>query len=104
MRRGEVWWANLPPPLGRRPVVLVTRDGVYEVLTSVTAVAVTTRIRDLGVEVFLGEAEGLDRDCVANADNIITVRISQLRQRIGLLSESKISELDRAIKYALDLD
>ena len=52
----------------------------------------------------MGEAEALDRDCVANADNIITVRISQLRQRIGLLSESKISELDRAIKYALDLD
>ncbi|MCH8087678.1 MAG: type II toxin-antitoxin system PemK/MazF family toxin, partial [Chloroflexi bacterium] len=31
MRRGEVWWADLPPPSGRRPVVLLSRDAAYTV-------------------------------------------------------------------------
>lgn len=96
--------ASLPPPLGGRPVVLVTRDGVYEVRTSLTAVAVTTRIRNLPVEVPLGEAEGMNRDCVANADNLITVRTSQLRQYISTLTRGKMSELELAIKFALGLD
>jgi mRNA-degrading endonuclease toxin of MazEF toxin-antitoxin module len=26
MRRGEVWWADLPAPAGKRPVVLLSRN------------------------------------------------------------------------------
>jgi mRNA interferase MazF len=36
MRRGEVWWANLPKPVGRRPVVLLSRNAAYPVGASVT--------------------------------------------------------------------
>ena len=31
MRRGEVWWADLPAPAGRRPVVLLSRNEAYAV-------------------------------------------------------------------------
>lgn len=31
MKRGEVWWAQLPSPVGRRPVVLLSRDTAYRV-------------------------------------------------------------------------
>ena len=36
MRRGEVWWAALPKPAGRRPVVLLSRDEAYAVRELVT--------------------------------------------------------------------
>ena len=36
MKRGEVWWANLPKPVGRRPVVLLSRNAAYAVRASVT--------------------------------------------------------------------
>ncbi|RPJ34838.1 MAG: type II toxin-antitoxin system PemK/MazF family toxin [Planctomycetaceae bacterium] len=54
MRRGEVWWADLPPPTGRRPVVLLSRDDAYAVRALVTVAPVTTRIRSIPAEVPLG--------------------------------------------------
>jgi hypothetical protein len=41
MRRGEVWWAQLPSPAGRRPVVLLSRDTAYRVRSAVTVAPVT---------------------------------------------------------------
>ncbi len=37
MRRGEVWWAELPERVGRRPVVLLSRDSAYKVRSAPTA-------------------------------------------------------------------
>ncbi|MFC1989823.1 type II toxin-antitoxin system PemK/MazF family toxin [Chloroflexota bacterium] len=31
MRRGEIWWAELEPPVGERPVVLLSRNEAYNV-------------------------------------------------------------------------
>ena len=42
MKRGDVWWAQLPRPAGRRPVVLVSRDEAYHVRELVIVVSVTT--------------------------------------------------------------
>jgi len=44
MRRGEVWWAEQPEPIGRRPVVLLSRDEAYKVRNAVTVAQVTTTI------------------------------------------------------------
>ena len=41
MHRGEVWWAELPLPAGRRPVLLLSRDAAYKVRTSLTVAMVT---------------------------------------------------------------
>jgi mRNA interferase MazF len=59
MRRGEVWWADLPAPAGRRPVVLLTRDAAYDTRASVSIAPVTRTIRDIPVEVPLGPEDGL---------------------------------------------
>ena len=103
MKRSEVWWARLPEPLGRRPVVLVSRDIAYLVRTNVTAVGVTTRIRNLDTEVPLGTREGLPKRCVANADNLHTLPKSMLEARIGVLGSDKARALDEAIKLSLGL-
>ena len=103
MKRGEVWWAELPPPVGRRPVVLLSRDTAYTVRTSITVAPVTRTIRDIPVEVPLGREDGLPARCVVNLDDLTTIPKSSLRQRVSALSDARLAEIDDAIRFALDL-
>lgn len=103
MKRNEIWWAKLPDPIGRRPVVLVSRDLAYAVRANIAVVEVTTRIRGLETEVPLGPRDGLPRLCVANADNLHTIPKSLLDVRLGPLSADKARALDAAIRLALGL-
>lgn len=103
MRRGEVWWADLPEPAGRRPVVLLSRDEAYAVRELVTVAPVTTRIRDTPVEVRLGPEEGLDRECVVNLDAITTMPQADLDERMASLGVERQAQIDQAIHFALGL-
>ena len=103
MRRGEIWWADLPAPSGRRPAILVTRDSAYAVRKSVTLVPLTTRRRGIPVEVPLGPEDGVPRACVANADNVTTVLTSRLIRRIGRLAPDKLRAVEDALRFALAL-
>ena len=103
MKRGEVWWAELPPPAGRRPIVLISRDAAYAVRLSITVAPVTRTIRDIPVEVPLGLEDGLPARCVVNVDDLTTIPKSSLRQLISALSSARLAEIDAAIRFALDL-
>ncbi len=46
MKRREIWWAELPPPVGNRPVVILTRDKVFQ---SIGGIVVALVVRG-GVE------------------------------------------------------
>ncbi len=103
MHKGEVWWANLPNPIGKRPVVLLSRDEAYSVRNAVTVAEITSTIRNIPVEVNLGTGDGLPKKCVINLDTIITVRKELLTEKITDLASEKIDEVNKAIKFALDL-
>ncbi len=103
MKRGEVWWANQPKPIGRRPVILLSRDEAYEVRNAVTIAQVTTVVRNLPVEVYLDEEDGLPKKCVVNLDTITTIRKDILTERICMLIPEKIEQVDSGIKFALGL-
>jgi mRNA interferase MazF len=102
MRQYEIWWASLPPPVGRRPVLLLSRDSAYAVLNKVMVAEVTSTIRDIPVEVSLGPREGLSRRSVANLDNVHVVARGDLTTRLGTLSGTRVSEVKRALGYVLD--
>jgi mRNA interferase MazF len=102
VRQYEIWWASLPPPVGRRPVLLLSRDSAYAVLNKVIVAEVTSTIREIPVEVRLGPREGLSPRSVANLDNVHVVARSALAARIGALPASRVGELKRALGYALD--
>ena len=104
MRRGEVWWAELPLPVGRRPVVLLSRDAAYIVRTSVTVGMVTRVARNIPVEVALGPEDGMPQSCVVNLDQILTIPRVRLVARITSLSGQKMALVARAIMFALDLE
>lgn len=103
MRRGEVWWAHLPRPIGRRPVVLLSRDAAYRVRTAVTVAPVTRTVRDIPVEVALDRADGLPSRCVVNLDDITTIPKTLVTERISALSVERMREIDEAVRFALDL-
>lgn len=103
MRKGEIWWARLKPPAGRRPVVLLSRDEAYAVRTAVTVAPVTTTARGIPVEVPLGLENGLPKPCVVNCDSILTIPKACLESKISMLSRQNIELLHRAIRFALNL-
>lgn len=103
MKRAEVWWAELPPPVGNRPVVILTRDAVLHSIGSIVVTLVTRTVRGLSTEVVLGRQQGLPVRCVANLDNILTVPRERLRRLMGACDTAKVKELNQAAKTALDL-
>lgn len=103
MRRGEVWWAELPSPVGKRPVVLLSRDEAYAIRNAVTVGEVTSTIRNIPVEVPLGPEDGLPKKCVVNLDTIVTIRKELLSERICLLRSDKIEQVNKAMKFALSI-
>lgn len=102
MRQYEVRWADLPEPIGRRPVLLLTRTAAYRYLTKVIVAEVTSTIRGIPQEVSLGEREGLARPSVANLDNVHVVATTRLGDRLGAVPAARVREVKRALGYALD--
>jgi len=102
MRQYELWWATLPSPIGRRPVMLLTRTPAFAYLKKVIVAEVTTTIRRIPQEVAVGRREGLREPSVINLDNIHVVPLARLTERIGTLPAVRDREIKRAVGYALD--
>jgi mRNA interferase MazF len=100
MMQYEIWWADLPAPAGRRPVLLLSRDDAYSYLNKFVVAEITTVIRAIPVEVLLGKREGLPRSCVANCDNIRTIPRQALVERISSLPRGRVFEVKRAVGFA----
>ncbi len=102
MKQYEVRWANMPVPIGRRPVILLSRTPAYDYLNKVVVAEITSTIRSIPQEVRVGKKEGLTRPSVVNFDNIHVVAKTLLGERIGALDSSREEEVKRALGYALD--
>lgn len=102
LKQYEIRWANLPLPIGRRPVLLLTRTPAYAYLAKVIVAEVTTTVRGIPQEVPLGRREGLDRPSVANVDNIHVVAKVRIGDLLGTLPDDRHREVKRALGYALD--
>lgn len=91
----------MPLPVGRRPVLLLTRDRAYAYLNKVLVAEITSTVRGIPQEVGVGRAEGLPNACVVNLDNLHTVPKTRLSKRAGALRASREAEVKRALGYAL---
>lgn len=97
----DIWWAALPDPVGRRPVILLGRNTSYRYLSRILVAEVTTTIRGIPQEVSLGKHEGLPRSCVANLDAMRTIPRQWLESRIGRLKGRRHVETKRALGHVL---
>ncbi len=96
-----MWWADLPLPIGKRPVLLLSRDEAYSIRNAVTVAEITTTIRGIPVEVPLGTEDGLPKKCVVNLDTVVTIKKGSLKERITALSFEKLVQVNAALKFAL---
>jgi mRNA interferase MazF len=102
--RGDIIWADLGEPAGRRPVCVLTREAAIAVLNTVTCAPITRTIRGISSEVAVGPEHGLPETSAIVCDNILTVPQAQLDpEPVGRLDEVHIAMLDRALRYALDI-
>ena len=102
MRQYEIQWANLPEPVGRRPVLLLTRTPAYEYLAKVIVAEITTTVRGIPQEVPLGRREGLGRPSMANLDNLHVIPTARIGELLGTLVPARHTEVKRAVGYAFD--
>lgn len=100
-RRGEVWWGEIEG-IGRRPFLVMTRAAAIPVLNSVLAAPVTRTIRSIPTEVLLGPEDGMPTECAASLDNLRVVPKSHLVDRVCALGATRLLEVCRAIRAAVD--
>lgn len=102
MLRGEVWWAETPG--GDRPVVVLTRDPVADRIGAVVVALCTRTVRGVRSELALGTDDGMPEACVANFDNLHTLRRTAFRRRITRLRTDRLDEACRVLATALGCD
>jgi len=104
VKRGEIWWAELASPAGRRPVLLLSRNEAYVVRELVMVAPLTTRMRGIPSEVPLGDEDGVTRACVINLDTITTIAKTSLRERLTALSAENLKAVEKALHFSLGLE
>jgi len=101
-KRGELWWCE-PPEIGRRPVVVLSRDAAIPRLRRALVAPCTTTIRGLPSEVVLDPGDDpIGRRSAVNLDSVESVSVSVLVERIGSLSGVRMREICQALEVATD--
>ena len=103
MKTGEIRGYTSVTPDKTRPVLILTRDSVLEYLGEVTIAPITTTVRDIPSEVFLSTVDGMPQDCAVNCDHLQTVSKGKIGSLITSLPRTKMAEVGRAIRFALDI-
>ena len=112
IRRGEIWWASLPEPVGsepgyRRPILVVQADEFNDSrIATVIGVVLTsnTLLAQAPGNIFLPrKTTGLTKDSVANVSQIITVDKSFLTECVGLLPDFLLEKVENGLRLALSL-
>ena len=112
MERGEIWWANLPTPVGsgpsyRRPILIIQADRFnFSSISTVVAAIFTSNLRlaDAPGNVFLPAKEtGLSQDSVINVSQILTLDRSLITDYVSVLQPDQMRKVETGLRLVLDL-
>lgn len=112
MKRGEVWWASLPDPVGsgpgfRRPVLVVQANAFSESRIATVIVAVITSnlaLAEAPGNVRLSRSEsGLPQPSVVNISQIMTVDKTVLRSKVRALPSTVVQQVEEGLRLVLSL-
>ena len=99
---GEVWWCELAD-VGRRPVVVLSRDAAIPRHRRALIAPCTTTVRGLVSEVVLEPADDpVPRRSVVNLDSVESVSLAVLVDRLGRLSDERMRQVCGALAAAVD--
>jgi mRNA interferase MazF len=100
--RGEVWWCEMAE-IGRRPVVILSRDAVIPRHRRTLIAPCTTTIRNLPSEVLLEPGDDpVPLRSAVNLDSTESVSIAVLVERLGRLADARMREICTALAVAVD--
>ncbi len=101
--RGDIWWLE-SPDVGKRPVLILTRNSAIEVLTGIIVAPITRTVRNIDSEIRLDTDDGMAETCAASFDNLRTVPRSMLTTKQTRLSAARLREICGAISFALECE
>ncbi len=111
IRQGDIFWADLGAPRGsepgyRHPYVVIQNNVFNQSKINTTVVcALTSNLKRAGApgNVLLQRGEGnIKKDSVINISQIITVNKSDLLEKIGSLSPSRITEIVEGVRLLIE--
>ncbi len=105
MRRGDLYRIRHPAgdPKRSRVVVVVSRQALIDSgFSTVVCAPVLSEGQGLSTQVPVGVADGLKHESVIFCDNLVSIVKASLTDYVGMLSPSKLSALNRALRIALE--
>lgn len=97
-----MWWSELPE-IGRRPVVILSRNVAIPRLRRALAAPCTTTIRGLPSEVVLEPGDDpIPKRSAVNLDSVESISVAVLVERLGVLSDDRMREVCAALEVAVD--
>jgi len=112
MLRGEIWWANLPPPKGskpakRRPVLIIQGDSFNRSkISTIICAAITSNIElsSLPGNMMLEKSvSGLDKPSVVNFSQITTLDKTDLTEQVSMLPKPMLDKVNNCLKILLEM-
>jgi mRNA interferase MazF len=110
VRTGEVWLAELDPTAGReqggrRPVVVVSSNGLHELpINMIVVVPLTSHDRGLVTQPQIRAAgSGLRQASFARPEDMRAIDAGRLQRRLGEVNNEDLAEIRKVMRYFLDL-
>lgn len=112
MQRGDIWWANLPEPVGsgpgyRRPVLVLQADAFNQSrISTIVVLAITKNIRLAkapGNVLITARTSKLDVDSIVNVSQIFTLDKYLLTEYISNLTPAKMAKIEDGVRLVLGI-
>ena len=100
MSRGQICWYTFRPPNKRRPVLVLARNEIAEMLNEILVVPVTRTIRGLSTEVILTPDDGMPVTCALNFDHVSLAQRDRIGGTLCTLPEARWAEVEHALLVA----
>lgn len=104
MNRGDVWQLDLGGHAGRRPALILTRQGVIAHLNKLTVAEITSAGKGYPTEVAIGRKANLSKDSFVQLDNLQTVSKDRFAKYLGSLDAATMRVVARTLILALGLE
>jgi mRNA interferase MazF len=113
VKRGEIWWTDLPEPIGsgpgfRRPVLVVQDDEFNQSrINTVVIAAITSNLNLAKAKGNVGispNQSGLEKNSVINVSSLLAIDKKFFQEYVGILSEAKMEKVDKGLRLVLSLD
>ncbi len=110
IKRGEIWWAELPEPVGsepgyKRPLLIVQSNEFNNSnINTVIAAVITTNIHIAaapGNTLLSAKKSKLPKKSVVNISQLITIDKSFLTEKVHFLSNKVMEQIDNGIRLVL---